>query len=63
MGTQQQDKSSGNAPKQQPGGGQQGTSPRTPGEIGKGGQDAGTIGSPSKQGDRKESGGREKGNS
>jgi hypothetical protein len=60
MGTQQQDNSPGSASKQQQGGGQQGT-PRAPGEIGKGDQDAGTIASPSKQQeDRKESGGRGK---
>jgi hypothetical protein len=64
MGTQQQDQS-GNRPnqQQQQGGGKQSTSPRTPGEIGKGNQDAGTIGSPSSGAERDPSDKRSKGDS
>lgn len=64
MGTQQQD----NQPRQpnqqqQQGGGKQNTSPRSPGEIGKGDQDAGTIGSQSGQNDREQGGNRDRSNS
>jgi hypothetical protein len=63
MGTQQQDNQPRKPNQQQQGGGKQNTSPRSPGEIGKGDQDAGTIGSPSGQSDRDRSDNRDKGNS
>ncbi len=62
MGTQQQENQP-RKPNQQQGGGKQDTSPRSPGEIGKGDQDAGTIGSQSGQNDREQGGNRDKGNS
>lgn len=63
MGTQQENQPR-NPNQQQQGGGKQSTSPRSPGEIGKGDQDAGTIGSPSGgQKDRERSDNRSKGNS
>jgi hypothetical protein len=60
MGTQQENQPrKPNQQQQQGGGGKQSTSPRSPGEVGKGDQDAGTIGSP----DRDRSDHPDKGNS
>jgi hypothetical protein len=63
MGTQQENQPRKPNQQQQQGGGKQSTSPRSPGEIGKGDQDAGTIGSPSGESDRDRGGNRDKGNS